>query len=102
MRCTHLDVCFTSMVILALSSEVDFYSSTTGDLVVFSTADLGGRFSLVATGCGRAEASIVRTEALGGVLRQPPKPALVSRTYRGLPGYFQEYLCGDRLCCLCL
>jgi len=43
-RYTHLDVCFTSMVILALSSEVDFFSSTTGDLGAFSTADFGGRF----------------------------------------------------------
>jgi len=42
-RCTHLDVCFTSMVILALSSEVELSSSTTGDLCVFSTADFGGK-----------------------------------------------------------
>ena len=36
------------------------------------------------------------------VLRQPPKPALVSRSYCGLPGQVQEYLCGDRLVCLYL
>jgi len=42
-------------------------------------------------------------KALGGsVFRQPPKPALVSRSYRGLPGQFQEYLCGDQLVCLCI
>jgi len=36
------------------------------------------------------------------LLRQPPKHALVSRSYCGLPGYFQEYLCGDRLVSLYL
>jgi len=36
------------------------------------------------------------------LLRQPPKTALVSRSYRGLPGKVQEYLCGDRLVCLYL
>ena len=36
------------------------------------------------------------------LLRQPPRPALVSRSYRGLPGLFREYLCGDRLVYPCL
>jgi len=86
-RCTHLDVCFTSMVILALSSEVDFTRSTTGDFFcVFSRLRiLAGDFALVVPACGRAGTSIGRTGALGEVLRQPPKPALVSRRYRGLP-----------------
>ena len=55
------------------------------DLGVFSPADVGGDSALVGTGCGRAAPTIVRTRALGGVLRQPPKPALVSRSYCGLP-----------------
>jgi len=37
----------------------------------------------------------------GGVLRQPPKPAQVNRSYRGLPGELWEDLCGDRLVWLC-
>ena len=91
------------MVILALSSEVDVTSSSIGDFGVFSRLRiLAGDFALVVPACGRAGTSIGRTGALGGVLRQPPKPALVSQSYRGLPGKFQEYLCGDRLVCLCL
>ena len=44
MRCTHLDVSFTSMVILALLSEVEVPVVTPGiDLRVFSPADIGER-----------------------------------------------------------
>jgi len=87
-RCTDLDVCFTSMVILALSSEVDFSSSTTGDCSVFFDC---GFWREILHWSGPAVAALERRlcgrcEALGGVLRQPPKPALVSRSYRGLPG----------------
>jgi len=44
-RCTHLDVCFTSMVIFPLLSEVELPGVTPGiDLGVFSPADVGKRF----------------------------------------------------------
>jgi len=44
-RCTHLDVCITSMVIFPLLSEVELPVVTPGiDFGVFSPADVGGRF----------------------------------------------------------
>ena len=66
------------------------------------------RFAATAEGgaaaAGRAAAAAATQAAESAekaVLRQPPKPAQVSRSYRGLPGYFQEYLCGHRFLWLC-
>jgi len=84
-RCTPLDVCFTSMVILALGRRSIFPVVHLATSALSRLRMSAGDLALVGTGCGRAGASIARTGALGGVLRQPPKPALVSRRYCGLP-----------------
>jgi len=81
----------------APTGRADFGQVDEIDLAVFSITDVGGRSRTVAV----TELSWRGLSGAGGVLRQPPKPAQVSRSYRGLPGYFQEYLCGHRLVWLC-
>jgi len=54
----------------------------------------------ICTECKRSQ-TVGSNASMCRVLRQPPKPAQVSRSYRGLPGYFQEYLWGHRLVWLC-
>jgi len=119
--CTHLDVCFTWMVIfwrfrrrsillgrnrhdllgavglLLPASRADFGQVDEIDFAVFSIADVGGR-SRTVTVTKRPWRGLW---SAGGVLRQPPKPAQVSRSYRGLPGLFREYLRGYWLFWLC-
>ena len=75
-----------------LSSDLRFSEHPSAPVahVYISRSEIGRRQELPVPLAGRR------------LLMKPPKPALVSRSYRGLPGYFQEYLCCDRLVCLFL
>ena len=70
MRCTHLDVCFTSIVILVILAKVDFAGATPGtwgSTWAFSRLRMmAGDVALVGTGCDRAEASMARTVGCWG------------------------------------
>jgi len=83
--------------LLLPASRADFGLVDEIDLAVFSIADVGERSRTVAV----TERPWRGLWGAGGVLRQPPKPAQVSRSYRGLPGSFWEYLWGHRLVWLC-
>jgi len=68
--------------LLRSASRADFGEVDEIDFAVFSIAAVGGRSRTVAV-TKRPWRGLWGT---GGVLRQIPKPAQVSRSYRGLPG----------------
>jgi len=69
-RCTHLDVCFTSIVILVILAKVDFAGvapETWKSTGAFSRLRMmAGDAALVGTGRDRAEATMARAVGCWG------------------------------------